>query len=166
LKIFRGRKSCEAERDRGKKTKGRNSFKDFGKVDALIGKDTEFNGQMRFQGAVRIDGRLTGDVESEEGILIIGETAKIEAEIRTNTVLISGEVKGNIQATGRIEIHSTGMLFGDLKTPVLVINEGATFEGQSQMVGIKHGDEENGEHIIGKPKVSRPVDLKIKAEVN
>ena len=101
-------------------------------IKAFLGKDTEFEGKLTFTGAVRIDGHFKGEVFSE-GTLIIGETAVIESDIHASHIIISGDVRGNIVAENRIEIHSPGKVFGNLKAPVITIDEGVVFEGNCQM---------------------------------
>lgn len=123
------------------KKKDKKNSRDPGEINAFFGKDTEFNGKIKFQGAVRIDGIFTGEIDTD-GVLILGDTAIVKAEIRTHTTIISGEVHGNIYASARVEIHPPGKVYGNIQTPVLVIHEDVVFEGQSQMVGIE--EEETG----------------------
>ncbi len=137
--------------------KDKKASRDPSEINAFFGKDTEFNGKIKFQGAVRIDGIFTGEIDTD-GVLILGDTAKVNAEIRTHTAIISGEVHGNISAFARIEIHPPGKVFGNIQTPVLVIHEDVVFEGNSKMVGLKQEKEEQEEKITpfseksGEPK--------------
>jgi len=101
-------------------------------INAFLGKDTEFEGKLSFTGAVRIDGRLKGEIVTE-GTLIVGETAVLESDIQTSNIVISGEIHGNIIAENMIEIRAPGKIFGDLKAPIITIAEGVTFEGNCQM---------------------------------
>ena len=101
-------------------------------INAFLGKDTEFKGKLSFTGAVRIDGRLDGEIITE-GSLIVGETAVIESDIRASHITISGEVHGNIVAKNRIEIHAPGRVFGNIEAPTITIEEEAVFEGNCQM---------------------------------
>ena len=101
-------------------------------INAFLGSDTEFEGKLSFAGAVRIDGRFKGEIFSE-GTLILGETAVIESDIRAAYIIISGEVRGNIIAESRIEIHAPGKVFGNIGAPVITIDEGVVFEGNCQM---------------------------------
>jgi cytoskeletal protein CcmA (bactofilin family) len=130
------------------KKKNKKVSSDPSEINAFFGKDTEFNGKIKFQGAVRIDGNFTGEIDTD-GVLILGDTAKVNAEIRTHTAIISGEVHGNIHALSMIEIHPPGKVFGKIQTPVLVIHEDVIFEGNSQMVGMEEGEEK-------KPKKELP----------
>jgi cytoskeletal protein CcmA (bactofilin family) len=101
-------------------------------VIAFLGKGTEFKGKLTFNGTVRIDGNFSGEIFAK-GSLIFGESSQIRAEIEANKVIISGEVNGNIKAASRVEIHSPGKIHGNIKSPVLVIDEGVIFEGSCQM---------------------------------
>ena len=101
-------------------------------INAFLGKDTEFEGKFSFTGAVRIDGKFTGEIESS-GTLIVGETAMIESQIHVADMIISGEVNGDVVADNKIEISVPGKLFGNIQTPKLVIEEGVIFEGKCKM---------------------------------
>jgi cytoskeletal protein CcmA (bactofilin family) len=101
-------------------------------INAFLGKDTEFEGKFSFTGAVRIDGKFTGEIEST-GTLIVGETATIKSQIHVADMIISGEVNGDVVAENKIEISVPGKLFGNIQTPKLVIEEGVIFEGKCKM---------------------------------
>jgi cytoskeletal protein CcmA (bactofilin family) len=101
-------------------------------INAFLGKDTEFQGKLSFTGAVRIDGRFKGEIFTE-GTLILGEAAVVESDIEASHIIISGEVRGNILAKSRIEIHAPGRVFGNIQAPVVTIDEGVVFEGNCQM---------------------------------
>ncbi len=102
-------------------------------VSAFLGKETHFEGKITFLGIFRLDGRFEGEI-FDGGTLIVGESAFIRAKIGVNSIIISGHVEGEITAQERIEIHSTGKFYGDLVTPILVINEGGIFEGNCKML--------------------------------
>jgi len=105
-------------------------------INAFLGKETEFEGKLSFKGAVRIDGRFTGEIYSD-GTLIAGESAVIKSEIHVSHIIISGEIKGNIIADNRIEIHAPGKVYGNIQSPVVVIDEGVIFEGNCRMQKIE-----------------------------
>ena len=105
-------------------------------INAFLGKDTEFEGKFSFTGAVRIDGKLSGEIFSN-GILIVGESAVIKSQIHVAEMIISGEVHGDIFAEKKIEITVPGKLFGNIKTPKLVLEEGVIFEGNCKMKDLK-----------------------------
>lgn len=101
-------------------------------INAFLGKNTAFEGKLTFSGAVRIDGKFNGEIFTE-GTLIVGETAVIESNVHVSHVLISGEIRGNIIAEKRIEIHAPGKVFGNIQAPAIVIDEGVIFEGNCRM---------------------------------
>jgi len=103
-----------------------------GEVEAFLGRNTSFEGKMGFEGMARLDGKFDGEIFSGD-ILIVGETATVSAEISVTTLIIDGNVSGNVSATGKIEIHSTGKLYGKITTPTLVIEEGGLFDGTCSM---------------------------------
>jgi len=103
-----------------------------GQLDALLGKDSEFEGKLTFEGTVRIDGRFRGEIFSE-GTLIVGEKAYVEAEIEVGTLWVHGEVKGNVTAGQAVELRAGSHLTGNLHTPELVIERGVIFEGACRM---------------------------------
>ncbi len=107
-------------------------------INAFLGTGTTHQGKLHFQGSVRIDGTFKGEVESK-GTLVIGKEAKVEAEVRVGQMIVSGHIQGEITASEKVVLHRTANLVGHLKTPVLVIEEGAVLEGQITM-GAKGGE--------------------------
>jgi cytoskeletal protein CcmA (bactofilin family) len=105
-----------------------------GKPNTFIGKGSEFVGKLTFDGTVRIDGKIDGEIFSR-GILIVGPDAEVSAKIQVDTVYLSGLVRGNITAGKKIVMKSPGKLYGNIKTPVLVVEEGVIFEGNCKMEG-------------------------------
>jgi len=103
-------------------------------ISAFLGKETVFEGKMTFEGVFRLDGKFEGEI-FESGTLIVGETAVVKGKIAVNTLVVNGLVEGEIQAKGRVEIHSTGKLYGNLSTPIITIAEGGVFEGNCKMEG-------------------------------
>jgi cytoskeletal protein CcmA (bactofilin family) len=85
---------------------------------------------------VRIDGDFQGEIYGQ-GSVDIGQGAFVQANIAVNSVYIGGEVKGSIEVKEKINIHSTGKLFGDVQTPVFIMEEGALFDGTSHMSASK-----------------------------
>ncbi len=101
-------------------------------IHTIIGRESSFEGKLVFDGVVRIDGSFKGNIQSK-GKLLVGESAVLEAEIETGSLILSGEIKGNIAAANRVEIKSKGRFTGNIKTPILLIEEGASFNGTSSM---------------------------------
>lgn len=111
----------------------KNPVYDFGMVSTVFGKDTEFNGQLNFSTSLQIDGIFDGEIESG-GYLVIGEGAEVRANISAKTVILMGTVTGNVEATERLEIHSNGRLYGNIRTSKLKMADGVVFEGKCEMI--------------------------------
>jgi cytoskeletal protein CcmA (bactofilin family) len=103
-----------------------------GELKAFLGEGTNFKGVLAFEGTVRIDGKLEGEVVTND-TLIIGEKAIVNAEINVGSIAINGKITGNITAKDRVDIHSSGEVYGNIQTPVLTIEEGVVFQGQCNM---------------------------------
>ncbi len=102
-------------------------------INAFLGKDTEFEGKLNFNGTVRIDGHFRGEITAVEGTLVVGESGMIDADIHISHIFISGEIRGNIIADHKIDIHPSGKIFGNIQTPTLSLQEGGIFEGDVRM---------------------------------
>jgi cytoskeletal protein CcmA (bactofilin family) len=118
-----------------KLVKGDNKGSDFG----LIGKGIEVTGNIQFADQLHVEGKITGKLNSESGSLIVGESGHIEAQIDVGTCIIHGAISGDLVARSRVEIHKTGRMQGDVITPVLVVEEGAIFNGAIKMGGQADG---------------------------
>ena len=103
---------------------------------AVLGKGAEFIGKLIFKGNVRIDGDFEGEIFGQ-GSVDVGQGAMVKANIAVHSLYIGGEVQGNVDVKEKINIHSTGVLVGDARTPVFVMEEGAVFEGRSHMRDVK-----------------------------
>jgi len=102
------------------------------KIEAVIGPATSFNGHLKCDGSVRIDGLCEGFIETG-GNVIIGEGAKVIADITAENVSVSGAVRGSITARGRLEVLSTGRVWADIAVTSFLIDEGGFFRGRSIM---------------------------------
>jgi cytoskeletal protein CcmA (bactofilin family) len=105
-----------------------------GDIHTLLGKGSEFNGKLTFKGQVRIDGKFTGQIETDDTI-VIGDGALVEASIIGGTVIIHGTVVGNVTAKQILELKQPGKVKGDLHTPALTIERGASYDGTCKMDG-------------------------------
>lgn len=103
-------------------------------LNGYVGKGMRIEGKVIFDGSVRIDGDVKGEINAD-GLLIVGEGAVVEGEINVDTTVISGEVKGTVNAKTRVELESPGKVTGDIRTPTLIIGEGVVFEGNCHMEG-------------------------------
>ena len=98
----------------------------------ILSSDVEIKGSIKFQKELLIDGKVEGEINSE-GVLTIGENADIRGEIKTKSIVVFGKVQGNITVNERCELKSKCTLQGDLKAARLIIEEGATFVGKSEV---------------------------------
>jgi cytoskeletal protein CcmA (bactofilin family) len=98
----------------------------------ILSSDVEIKGTIKFQKELLIDGKVEGEINSE-GVLTIGENADIRGEIKTKSITVFGKVQGNITVSERCELKSKCTLQGDLKAARLIIEEGATFVGKSEV---------------------------------
>lgn len=101
------------------------------RIETVIGPNAHFRGDIISEGGIRIDGILEGNIETT-GNLVIGESAKVIAEIKANNISISGAVKGNVIGN-RVEILETGRVWGDMTVKSLLLNEGAYLRGHTNM---------------------------------
>lgn len=112
--------------------KGTREIGSSGPISGLLEKGCEFEGKLTFEGTVRINGKFTGEIFSE-GTLVVGEGAAIDGKVDVGSIIIHGEVRGNIVAHDRIEMHTPAVVEGDIGAQTLVIDEGVIFEGSCSM---------------------------------
>jgi cytoskeletal protein CcmA (bactofilin family) len=99
---------------------------------AYLDRGSKISGKLSFESAAKIDGEVEGEILGKES-LTIGETAVVTAQIRATSVIVAGKVSGDITATQRIEIRASAKVNGNITAPVLIVQEGATFEGHCSM---------------------------------
>ena len=105
----------------------------FGEIHALLGRGTEFEGKLTFDGRVRIDGTCRGEIWSE-GMLVLGEGSQIDARIEVGTLIVNGgELRGAVKATEIVELHAPARVHCDIDAPQLFIDKGVHFEGRCTM---------------------------------
>src|SRR6266699_4720530 len=98
----------------------------------VLNSDVEIKGTLKFSGELTFDGKLDGDINSE-GSLNLGDNAVVKGNINVNTVVVRGKINGNVVAREKIEIKAKTEMFGDIRAPKLVIEEGVTFVGKSEV---------------------------------
>ena len=101
-------------------------------IDTLIDETMNIRGSMNFSGGIRLDGKLYGNLtlsDGTSGSVIMGPKSKILGDIKTDTAIIAGEVKGNIEAQDFLELHSTAVVFGDIAYGEIEIHSGAVLNG-------------------------------------
>lgn len=110
-----------------------------GNLAAFIDEGSEIEGKYTFSGTVMMNGKLSGEIHTDD-TLIIGEKGVVNANVRAGTVVISGELVGNVLATERVELRGTARVFGDVEAPVVVVEEGVLFEGHCRMTKTKSAE--------------------------
>ncbi len=100
--------------------------------DLLLGQGAVLEGKLTFKGTVRIDARFTGSIVTDD-VLVVGELARIDADISCGTIVIDGQVNGSVKATASVEVHPRGRLLGNVETPSLQVEKGAVLEGDVRM---------------------------------
>lgn len=103
-------------------------------VTSVIDIGCEISGRIRFVGTLVVNGRFEGELVSAD-TLLVGEQGEVKAEIHVGTAIVSGKIKGNIIAQERVEMHSSARMFGDIESPVLVLDEGVMLDGRCKMTG-------------------------------
>ena len=112
----------------------KNNVENIKDIKAYLGEDTVFSGTLSFNGVVRIDGKMDGEVNTDD-TLIVGENGILEADITAGTVICRGKIKGTIKASKRIEIHTNSEVIGNIAAPALLVENGAIFDGNCDMTG-------------------------------
>jgi len=110
-------------------------------ITALLGRGTQFEGKLHFEGRVRVDGLFKGEIRSDD-TLIIGDGAEVHAEIEVATVIVRGGiVHGNIRARASLEIHAPAKVIGNIHSPSLFIDRGVEFQGSCRMDPVPEPDD-------------------------
>ena len=109
-----------------------------GGTSAFLGKGTRISGKLAFEGTVRIEGQVEGEIAAQD-TLTIGEGAVVKAKISGASIIVHGQVTGDITARTRLELRAPSKVVGNIASPSLVISEGAIFEGQCSMGAAESG---------------------------
>ena len=102
-------------------------------ITTFLGADANFEGSIEFQGTIRVDGKVSGKISSNDGTIIVGEKAFIQADISIAVAVIMGEVDGTIDAKDRIEVYPPGRVSGEIRSPVISIEPGGILNGSCVM---------------------------------
>jgi len=125
-----------------------------GKLGTIIGKGTKIEGTITVEGSTRIDGYVSGKLISND-VVTIGTNGEVNAEVKASSIIVGGRVKGNLEASEKIEIHAKAELRGDLVAKSLLIEHGAIFHGSSNMLGestLKSVKNAPNQNILGNKK--------------
>ncbi|MGH7992904.1 MAG: bactofilin family protein [Limisphaerales bacterium] len=98
----------------------------------VLNSDVEIKGNIKFSGELSLDGKLEGEIHTD-GTLQLGDGAIVNGNINAQSVIVRGKVHGNINAREKIEIKSKAELFGDIRASKLVIEEGVTYVGKTEV---------------------------------
>jgi len=123
-------------------------------VQAHLGKGSRIEGKLTFEGSVKIDGFIDGEIQAQQAV-IIGEAAVINAQINAETIVIKGKVTGDITARRQVELRGPAKLTGNITTPSLVIHEGVLFEGHCSMGAAESKVEKTDRKVALFPKEER-----------
>ncbi len=104
-----------------------------GPISTVLGKETSFQGVMEFKRPLQINGHFEGELITD-GVLVVGEGATVKANIRAGIVIVAGEVTGNIEARQKLEMLTSGKVYGNVKTAKLQIADGVVFDGNCEMI--------------------------------
>ncbi len=126
------------------------------KISSVIGADMVVDGDIRAKEAVRVEGKVTGDVETE-GALIISAGGSVKGNVKGSSIIIGGSLEGDLTSGGRTEVASTGKVIGNIRTKSLIVDENAVFQGQCIM---------NAEGINGQSDTSSSAFSKMDEEDN
>ena len=105
---------------------------DGGATSAFLGKGSKITGKIALDGPGRIEGQVEGEITAQD-TLTVGEGAILNATVNGTSIVVHGRITGDINARARLELKAGSKVFGNVKAPSLVIQEGAAFEGQCSM---------------------------------
>lgn len=97
-------------------------------VNSIIGEGSEFKGEFKINGLLRIDGKFTGTIQTE-GKVLIGQYGEALTDIQARVVIVGGTVKGNILASERVVLLASGDVKGNIITPSIIMEDGVKFDG-------------------------------------
>ncbi len=123
-------------------------------MDTVIAAAVEINGTVKSKGALRVDGKLEGELHCEQDA-VIGKDAVIKGNISVQSVTVEGTVEGNITARDRVELKGEARMTGDLKAKRLVVQEGVTFVGRSD---VNPSGSPSGAAPVPEAPVSKPTE--------
>ena len=101
------------------------------KLESIIGKNSDINGELNVSGTLRVDGMVHGKVNAE--CVIVSESAMVKGDIKARAIIVGGKVEGNLFGEEMIEIKSKGMVLGEIFTNKFFVIEGGILNGRVQM---------------------------------
>lgn len=106
-----------------------------GQTHTILGRESSFDGKLAFEGTVRIDGKFSGEIITDD-TLVVGEGAEVTADVQVGSLVLNGTLRGNVRAKKEVALHTPARLYGDIETPSLVIHPGVIFEGHCRMENL------------------------------
>jgi len=103
-------------------------------VTSVLDHGCELEGRLAFVGTLVLNGKFRGEVVSSD-TLVVGEEADLDAEVRVGVAIVSGKIRGHVTARDRVELRNSASMYGDIVTPVLILEEGVVFDGHCKMKG-------------------------------
>ncbi|MAG30787.1 MAG: cell shape determination protein CcmA [Deltaproteobacteria bacterium] len=107
---------------------------------ATIGQSIVFKGELTGDEDLEIDGQVDGNVDLANHQITIGANGRLKAEVNAKSIIVIGQITGNLSATERIEVQATGIVQGDVRAPRLNVQEGAVLNGSIDMSGSSASD--------------------------
>lgn len=101
------------------------------RLESFVGKSSHFRGDIATKGAIRIDGRVTGNIDADW--VIIGDKAFLKGDVSASGVVIGGSVEGNVRAKELVEIKNKGTVNGNIRTAKLTVIDGGIIDGKISM---------------------------------
>jgi len=125
-------------------------------TDTLIGEGTTFEGKIKSEAGLRVEGQMIGDIDCA-GDITVGENGVARSHIKARNVVIAGQVMGNVSASAKLTIKATGQLHGNLSAKELSIESGGVFQGSSNMDAVVDADEKtSAKAAANEPEPSAP----------
>ena len=120
-----------------------------------LSSDVEIKGTVKFQNDLVFDGKIEGEIQSN-ATLTVGKSAHVQGEVKSKSIIIHGSVQGNIDAAERVELKATAQLIGDLRAGRIIIEDGATFVGKSEVSPNKSCLPRTDTRPVGGPPAGEP----------
>lgn len=130
---------------------------------AQLAKGSRVEGKLSFEGSVRIEGQIDGEIKAQ-GTVTIADGAHVTAQITASVVVIEGKVEGDVTARKRVELRAPAKLTGNLSTPSLVVHDGVVFEGNVTMSGTEGRSERGDKRVAIFPTEDRNAAARVTSE--
>jgi cytoskeletal protein CcmA (bactofilin family) len=132
-------------------------------INSIIGEGTRFKGEFDLNGLLRIDGDFTGIIRTK-GKVLVGRNGRAECTLNAGTVVIGGVLRGEIFASEKVTILSTGLVIGTIETPRLIVEEGVILNGSCKITApaseaAKPAPAGNGQRQAPSPQLKEAVTL-------